>query len=77
MTRESVTTPEPCNGSGSFRQDGFNQEVSVMREKQVLDFWHLAFQQNQTEEFDPGSERTLAACLTHASRTRKCLSGHE
>src|SRR5215813_7781709 len=22
-------------------------------------------------EFDPGSERTLAACLTHASRTRK------
>jgi hypothetical protein len=23
------------------------------------------------EEFDPGSERTLAACLTHASRTRK------
>ena len=24
-------------------------------------------------EFDPGSERTLAACLTHASRTRKFL----
>jgi len=23
----------------------------------------------QTGEFDPGSERTLAACLTHASRT--------
>jgi hypothetical protein len=22
-----------------------------------------------TGEFDPGSERTLAACLTHASRT--------
>jgi len=22
-------------------------------------------------EFDPGSESTLAACLTHASRTRK------
>ena len=22
-------------------------------------------------EFDPGSERTLAACLTHASRARK------
>jgi len=26
-----------------------------------------------TGEFDPGSERTLAACLTHASRTRKGL----
>ena len=24
--------------------------------------------QNQTQEFDPGSGRTLAACLTHASR---------
>jgi hypothetical protein len=24
---------------------------------------------NSTGEFDPGSERTLAACLTHASRT--------
>ena len=23
-------------------------------------------------EFDPGSGRTLAACLTHASRTRIC-----
>jgi hypothetical protein len=27
-------------------------------------------------EFDPGSERTLAACLIHASRTRKsCFGG--
>ena len=25
---------------------------------------------NLIGEFDPGSERTLAACLTHASRTR-------
>ncbi len=29
----------------------------------------------QTGEFDPGSERTLAACLTHASRTRKFFFG--
>ena len=28
---------------------------------------------NQTGEFDPGSERTLAACLTHASRARNGL----
>ncbi len=26
-------------------------------------------------EFDPGSGRTLAACLTHASRTMKPLGG--
>ena len=25
--------------------------------------------QDLTQEFDPGSGRTLAACLTHASRT--------
>ena len=28
-------------------------------------------------EFDPGSGRTLAACLTHASRARKSPSGDE
>ena len=27
-------------------------------------------------EFDPGSGRTLAACLTHASRTERPLRGH-
>ncbi len=31
--------------------------------------------QNQTGEFDPGSERTFAAGLTHASRTRIYPSG--
>ena len=30
-----------------------------------------------TGEFDPGSERTLAACLTHASRAGKFPSGSE
>ena len=28
-------------------------------------------------EFDPGSGRTLAACLTHASRTGKWEQSHE
>ncbi len=32
---------------------------------------HRLMQQDLTGEFDPGSERTLAARLTHASRTRK------
>jgi hypothetical protein len=31
------------------------------------------FQQSIVGEFDPGSGRTLAACLTHASRTMKPL----
>ena len=29
---------------------------------------------NYNGEFDPGSGRTLAACLTHASRTEKVES---
>ena len=33
----------------------------------------LVFSFQITGEFDPGSERTLAACLTHASRARKSL----
>ena len=33
------------------------------------------FGQGFVGEFDPGSGRTLAACLTHASRTRPLLSG--
>jgi hypothetical protein len=32
-------------------------------------------QTNFYGEFDPGSGRTLAACLTHASRTMKFLRG--
>ena len=31
----------------------------------------LRWKKNLDGEFDPGSERTLAACLTHASRGRK------
>ena len=33
---------------------------------------HFGFSINFIGEFDPGSGRTLAACLTHASRTEKC-----
>ena len=42
----------------SVRQDG-GAEISLQERP------------NNLGEFDPGSERTLAACLTHASRTRK------
>ena len=42
----------------------------------VLVFWALTFV-FLFGEFDPGSGRTLAACLTHASRTDRllCLRG--
>ena len=39
----------------------------------VFDF--IYEDQNSTEEFDSGSEQTLAACLIHASRTGKVPSG--
>jgi hypothetical protein len=32
-------------------------------------------EEGSSGEFDPGSERTLAACLIHASRMRGFLSG--
>ena len=34
----------------------------------------LSFLNNFIREFDPGSGRTLAACLTHASRAVQCLA---
>ena len=46
----------------------------VSEEMRELDFLgkyilsHLEIDITNTREFDPGSGRTLAACLTHASR---------
>ena len=39
-------------------------------------FWGLGFANIFNGEFDPGSGRTLAACLTHASRTVRPLRGY-
>ena len=39
------------------------------RTASLLQIGNIRFEING--EFDPGSERTLAACLIHASRTRK------
>ena len=41
---------------------GFGHGGEFVRSEQISGF---------KREFDPGSESTLAACLTHASRTRK------
>ena len=38
-----------------------------------LDLKDFIFKIQTEREFDPGSGRTLAACLTHASRTRSSL----
>ena len=38
-----------------------------------LDLKDFIFKIQTEREFDPGSGRTLAACLTHASRTRNPL----
>src|SRR6202162_1067205 len=35
--------------------------------------WGRPFSQSALGEFDPGSGRTLAACLTHASRAERLL----
>ena len=43
--------------------------VVIVRCTQQQNFGFFKLYQYKTGEFDPGSERTLAACLTHASRT--------
>ena len=41
-----------------------------IRPKEVIIFVNETATGNIKREFDPGSGRTLAACLTHASRTK-------
>ena len=50
--------------------DGFCCLVFVVRF--VFSFGDVVFD----GEFDPGSGRTLAACLTHASRAERLLRGY-
>ena len=58
--RASEKTIKNTNKSVSNWQDRYKQ--------------HLLCIYNFTKEFDPGSGRTLAARLTHASRTEKMIS---
>ena len=50
-----------------MRQHCSNNE----RKAYLKDFNTLCVEIEYFREFDPGSGRTLAACLTHASRTEK------
>ena len=47
---------------------GFNQAPNNL---ELLQTRHSLQQRKLIEEFDPGSERTLAVCLIHASLARK------
>ena len=42
----------------------------------VVDGWGCLVDEVFNGEFDPGSGRTLAACLTHASRAVRPLRGY-
>jgi hypothetical protein len=55
-------------GQASVHQDGSTNSVS----RALRGTWLTPVQTSiiSIGEFDPGSERTLAACLTHASRAR-------
>ena len=56
---------------------GCRTQVNSEREAKLVT-WRFrlsGWAQESSGEFDPGSERTLAACLTHASRARTLPSG--
>ena len=50
--------------------DGFSESAGEHGDRGG-EFVHSEQISGFKREFDPGSESTLAACLTHASRTRK------
>jgi hypothetical protein len=49
----------------------FSEEGGPQIKSEIVAVFGLTTSPDKTGEFDPGSERTLAARLTHASRTRK------
>lgn len=62
----------PCGADGTHSEDAVNDRTySVWSFRSRVCFTRLRV--NIHGEFDPGSGRTLAACLTHASRTMNLL----
>ena len=55
--------PDMSGARSDVRRQGFDSECDSD------DFGRSTSYVNSIGEFDPGSGRTLAACLTHASRT--------
>ena len=52
-------------GIGDVLSDGPRKFLGSLFTKNRTDYYKI------NEEFDPGSERTLVACLIHASRARQ------
>ena len=63
----SAGPPSWCEASRCSGDTG----VYVRADNSSGEFVHSEQISGFKREFDPGSESTLAACLTHASRTRK------
>src|SRR3954451_22345024 len=67
LTKLAIARPPSAFGESAFCWYGLQNSCrrsggEFVRSEQISGF---------KREFDPGSESTLAACLTHASRTRK------
>ena len=62
-SRINRASRSPAGGGGAHHSEQPGRHTSVC----------LLWCQVQTGEFDPGSERTLAACLRHASRAERLL----
>src|SRR4051794_520202 len=67
--RKSVPSSNPVPGSFRRCRWGFLWLIDI----ESVQFSVLSCDQIIYGEFDPGSGRTLAACLTHASRARPLL----
>ena len=63
----SVSQIRPVADSPSWSETGRRSRSALRRG------WGRPFSQPVLGEFDPGSGRTLAACLTHASRAERLL----
>ena len=62
VAKTSATEPRKVNSDKNFESTKKNNNEGVTKKS--------ARAGTLNREFDPGSGRTLAACLTHASRTR-------
>ena len=77
LKKRQMISVDVCWEERSSRQtfaeeskDFERRTLSVFWERKVAEMWpEMRKQRDWTEEFDPGSDWTLAACFTHASRT--------
>ena len=72
--------PSGLDGRPAFERVSSSLSPSTVRNRSMilvpLEGGGEAVSQAVLGEFDPGSGRTLAACLTHASRAERPLRGY-